>query len=197
MRKPKKRPRSPFKDERSTDLHLWIGDGCGGVAPARLDADMDVSIGRTDSKHAMGFIVGVAGDCHQLNWTRHDDKQMSFVLDRDQIVELIGYLQSQLRGLRKPLGRGSSHGLYSWLMVPELRLQRRLEDAAMKAHPKWRQITRKDERDQKPWGEIGDWVSEPGAPDGAKLVKWFRRTHPRKAQRIERDFTRRLWQGQL
>jgi hypothetical protein len=33
----------------------------------------------------------------------------------------------------------------------------------MKAHPKWRQITRKDERDQKPWGEIGDWVSEPGA----------------------------------
>jgi len=196
MTKPKKRPRSPFKDERSADLHLWIENGYACVASARLAAEMEVSIGRTNSERAMGFVVGVVGDCHRLKWTRHDDKQMAFVLDRDQVVELIGYLQSQLSWLRKPLGRGSGDGCYSWLMLPELRLQRQLENAAMKAHPGWRQITKKDERDQT-WGEIGDWVQESGAPDGEKLIKWFKRTHPHKVRRIERDFTKRLWAGKL
>src|SRR5262249_12549180 len=105
MKKTKGRPRSPFEHERSTDLSLWFADGFGGNSNARLHADMEVSIGRTNSMRGMGFVVGVAGEFRQLNWTRHDDKQMSFVLDRDQCAELVFYLRAQLKGLRRPIGR--------------------------------------------------------------------------------------------
>src|SRR5262245_47803969 len=197
-RKPNKRPRSPFKNERSADLQLWIGDGCAGGANARFAADVEVSIGRTNSKRAMGFVVNASGNPYQSLNPGGENKQMSFVLDRDQVWELIGYLHMQLSGLRKPLGRGESSYMFSWILDPRLRLQRKLEDAAMKAHPGWKQITKQDERDQT-WGEIGDWVQEPGAPDiGPGLVKWFKRVHPRKAARVvEREFTRRLWAGLL
>jgi len=192
-----KRPRSPFEHERSADLQLWIGDGCSGGANARFAADVEVSVGRTDSERAMGFVVNASGNPFQSLNPANENKQLAFVLDRDQILELIGYLQSQLRGLKKPLGRGKPNYSFSWILDPKLRLQRDLEAAARKAHPGWRQITEKDDPDLI-LGEIGDWVQEPGAPDvGPGLVRWFKRTHPRKAQRIERDFTKRLWAGRL
>jgi len=48
-RKAKKRPRSPFKNERSTDLLLWLANGAGGNTRARYDTGLEVSVGRTDA----------------------------------------------------------------------------------------------------------------------------------------------------
>jgi len=75
----------------------------------------------------------------------------------------------------------------------------------IKAHPGWRQIKdvandpaeRIKDSDELPMGEDDDWTAEPGTPDGMKLIKWFYKTHPRKARRIKRDFERRLWEGRL
>ena len=41
----------------------------------------------------------------------------------------------------------------------------------------------------------GEYEVDAGAPTGARLVAWFKRTHPRAAARIERDFTKELWKG--
>jgi hypothetical protein len=195
MNKRSKRPRSPFKDERSTDLHLWIRDGAGGGCNARLHADMELSIGRTNSMRGMGFVVGVADDLRQLNWTRHDDKQMSFVLDRDQCAELIAYLRAQLKGLRRPIGRRTDSFWFSSMTDPHFRLNCELQQAAMEAHPGWkRDLDFADERDH---NNSENWICDPGAPDGIKLIKWFERTHPHKAKRIEREFSKRLWAGRL
>src|SRR5262249_15450951 len=45
--------------------------------------------------------------------------------------------------------------------------------------------------------EDEEWTAEPGTSDGVKLIKWFFKTHPREAERIERDFEKRLWRGEL
>jgi hypothetical protein len=61
---------------------------------ARAPANTEVSIGRTDSKRALGFVV-TSGKV-----------QVDFVLDRDQVAELAAYLQHfTLPRLLKPLGR--------------------------------------------------------------------------------------------
>jgi hypothetical protein len=79
--------------EQPTDLLFWLGNGsCGGYR-ARVEAKTELSIGRTDSERALGFIV-----------TR-DGTSFDFVLDRDQVDELAAYLQIVREGLRKPLGR--------------------------------------------------------------------------------------------
>jgi hypothetical protein len=52
-----------------------------------------VSIGRTDSKRGLGFLV------------TNGKKEMDFVLDRDQVAELAAFLHCALGQLRKPLGR--------------------------------------------------------------------------------------------
>ena len=81
------------KGERAADLLFWFGDGFHAPYRARVAADTEVSIGRTNSKRALGFRIS------------RGRAQMDFVLNRDQVTELAAYLQCQLPRLLKPLGR--------------------------------------------------------------------------------------------
>jgi hypothetical protein len=47
------------------------------------------------------------------------------------------------------------------------------------------------------WHDVGDnnWEQDAGAPNGARLVAWFKKSRPRDAACIERKFTERLWDG--
>jgi hypothetical protein len=71
-RKPtvKRRPKNRQTDERLADLSLWTKDGSVFSYDARVEADTEVSIGRTNSKRALGFVVS------------RGDTQMDFVLMR-------------------------------------------------------------------------------------------------------------------
>jgi hypothetical protein len=80
-------------NEQPTDLLFWLADGSCGRFRARVAADTELSIGRTDSKRALGFIVS------------RGKARVDFVLDTDQVAELAAYLQIALPGLLKPLGR--------------------------------------------------------------------------------------------
>src|SRR5262249_52947992 len=84
-------------DERPANLLFWLGDGSCGRMDARVKADTRVSIGRTNSKRALGFIV-----------TR-DGQNMDVVPDKDQVTELAAFLGIQVGRLRKPLGRKKPH----------------------------------------------------------------------------------------
>jgi hypothetical protein len=79
--------------ERPADLLFWLRDGLCCRYKARVTADTEVSIGRTDSKRALGFVV------------TSGNKKVDFVLDRDQVAELAAFLRLALPGLRKPPGR--------------------------------------------------------------------------------------------
>jgi hypothetical protein len=80
--------------ERPAELLFWFGDGACTPCYARLAADVEVSIGRTNSERALGFSV------------RKGRKEViDFVLDRDQVAELAAFLRLALPRLRKPLGR--------------------------------------------------------------------------------------------
>jgi hypothetical protein len=160
----------------------------------------------------MGFVVYPQKTGSALNPT-WETNETNFVLDREQVAALIELLHFKLPGLRRRRGRKSDSLAVLRMTNPTYRLNTELELAAMKAHPGWRQI--KDlampkaaaspndpaewikDSDELPLGADDDWTAEPGTPDGVKLIKWFYQTHPRKAQRIERDFTKRLWAGQL
>jgi hypothetical protein len=81
-------------NERPADLLFWFADGFCGTHQARTAASTRVSIGRTNSKRALGFTVS------------NGEKMVAdFVLDRDQVGELASFLQVSASGLRKPLGR--------------------------------------------------------------------------------------------
>jgi hypothetical protein len=81
-------------DERPADLLLWWADGMlMGCDASESRADTEVSIGRTKSKRALGFIV-----------TRKN-KTMDFVLNKDQVARLASYLTKQEARLLKPRGR--------------------------------------------------------------------------------------------
>jgi hypothetical protein len=80
-------------DERPADLLFWFRDGHLATCRARVTADTEVSIGRTDSKRALGFIV------------MQGKTDVAFVLDKDQVTELAAFLNMQARRLFKPLGR--------------------------------------------------------------------------------------------
>ncbi len=82
-----------IRDERPTDLLFWPKDGMWWRYRPRVPASAEVSIGRTNSKRGLGFIV--------TNGT----KKVDFTLDKDQVAELAAFLQNALSGLRKPLGR--------------------------------------------------------------------------------------------
>jgi len=76
-------------------LDCWLGDGSLIRFEPRKEArDMRLSLGRTNSKRALGFLV-----------KRSDANIASFVLDREQVVELAAYLQCTLPRLLKPTGR--------------------------------------------------------------------------------------------
>ena len=81
------------KDGRPADLSFWLKDGLAVDYCTRVAASTEVSIGRTNSKRALGFIVN------------RGDTSMDFVLDRDQVAELAAYLQHYCPALLKPLGR--------------------------------------------------------------------------------------------
>jgi hypothetical protein len=79
--------------EQPTDLLFWIRDGSCGAYRARMPANTTVSIGRTNSKRALGFVV-----------TR-GEVSLDFVLNQDQVIELAGYLRMMAPALLKPQGR--------------------------------------------------------------------------------------------
>src|SRR5262245_23806015 len=94
VRMKKQRPRKvTATDERPADIKFWYRDGFLVPYRARIAADTVVSIGRTDSKRALGFIVS-RGKLH-----------LDFVLNLDQVRALAAYLELMADGLRKPLGR--------------------------------------------------------------------------------------------
>jgi hypothetical protein len=93
MTTPFKRSDSRAAVEQPTDLLFWLRNGSCGPYHARVEAKTELSIGRTDSERALGFIVTRGKTC------------LDFVLDRDQVDELAAYLQIARAGLRKPLGR--------------------------------------------------------------------------------------------
>jgi hypothetical protein len=87
-------------EERPADLLFWFGDGACTSLRARVAANTEVSIGRTNSQRALGFLVTVG---------RRREIIVDFVLDRDQVADLATYLQLQRGRLRKPLGRKPKH----------------------------------------------------------------------------------------
>ncbi len=60
-----------------------------------------------------------------------------------------------------------------------------LETAATDAHPGWHRMP------------DNCYEADDGTPTGTRLVAWFKKTHPRKAARIEREFAKGLWKGDL
>jgi hypothetical protein len=160
-----------MSDERPADLVFWFKDGCSSSYKARVAAGAKISIGRTDSKRALGFIV------------TSGKSKVDFVLDRDQVAELAAFLRNSLSGLRKPLGRKRNQASLVAMSLPKVRLRNALENAAIDAHPGWHRV------------DDDDYEPDAGAPTGARLVAWFKKAHPRAAARIERDLTRTLWEG--
>jgi hypothetical protein len=158
--------------ERPTDITFWLRNGCPVSYRARVPADNELSIGRTDSKRGLGFVVS------------RGDTSLDFVLNKDQVAELAAFLtHCVLGGLRQPLGRKPNQMSLVAMHSPKRRLYMELDDAATKAHPGWRDL-----------GE-GAFESDDGAPSGKALVAWFKRKYPRRAARIERDINKALWEG--
>src|SRR5262249_4373677 len=156
--------------EQPTNITFWFGDGHVGGFDARTRASTEVSIGRTDSKRALGFVVS------------RGQTQIDFVLDKDQVAELTAYLKYCALGrLRKPLGRKRQQMSLTALGSPKHRLYMLLYGAAVEAHPGYH-----DDGD-------GTFELDEDAPEGKALVAWFKKTHPQKAKRIEREFTKELW----
>ena len=80
-------------NERPAALRFLTSDGKGLLFEARVPAEVEVFIGRTGSKRAMGFLISGG------------DQMMSFVLNKDQVAELAAYLNGFLPGLLEPRGR--------------------------------------------------------------------------------------------
>jgi hypothetical protein len=164
--------RSRQNGERPADIVFWFKDGHLAPYRARVAANTEVSIGRTDSKRALGFIV------------TNGKNKVDFVLDRDQVAELAAFLQQcALPRLLKPLGPKRSQTSLAALNSPKRRLHMALEKAATSAHPGWHVV------------DDNIVEADDGAPQGAKLVAWFKKTHPRDVARIEQALTKKLWEG--
>jgi hypothetical protein len=158
-------------NERPADLVFWFRDGSGGGCDARVEASARVSIGRTDSKRALGFVVS------------RGETRIDFVLDKDQVAELAAYLRN-CPSLLKPLEpKRNQTSFLAAMFAPKQCLFRELEAAARKAHPECREI------------EVEEGVVEVEGPQGKKLVNWFKKNRPKQAARIERAFTKKLWAG--
>jgi hypothetical protein len=88
----------PPKNEHPAELELWIRNGFYVPSKARFATNMSVSIGLTDSERGLGFVVS----------DKKQKQSMEFVIDKDQAMDLIAYLQHfSLPRLRKPIGRKS------------------------------------------------------------------------------------------
>jgi hypothetical protein len=82
------------QEEKPTDINFWWKNGSctldrvsGYTNPTK--AETELSIGRTNSKLALGFIVTRGDQC------------MDFVLDRKQVENLFEYLKIQIPRLKK------------------------------------------------------------------------------------------------
>jgi hypothetical protein len=78
-------------DERPADLTFWYKNGHIGGSHA-VDSgpqDIEISIGRTNSERALGFIV-----------FRKDMDKVDFVLTKNQVVQLIKFLEYSLPRLK-------------------------------------------------------------------------------------------------
>ena len=106
----KENTRKQAPNERPADLLFWFGPGKVSRYEARAAADTRVSIGRTDSKRALGFKIVARGR-----------KSVKFVLDKDQVAELAAYLRVMARGLRKPLGRKKDQISVAAMFADELK----------------------------------------------------------------------------
>jgi hypothetical protein len=123
--------RSRQNGGRPADIVFWFKDGHLAPYRARVAANTEVSIGRTDSKRALGFIV------------TNGKNKVDFVLDRDQVAELAAFLQQcALPRLLKPLGPKRSQTSLAALNSPKRRLHMALEKAATSAHPGWKPLRR-------------------------------------------------------
>lgn len=108
--KPKTKMTKTAPGERPANLLFWFKDGFCATYKARVTAEAKVSIGRTNSKRGLGFIVSSG------------KKKIDFVLDRDQVAELAAYLQHHaLPGLRAPLGRKQEQISLADLLSPNPR----------------------------------------------------------------------------
>jgi hypothetical protein len=166
----RRKPYAQQKGERPADLLFWFGDGHLGGFKARVAAETEVSIGRTNSKRGLGFVV-----------TNGKRAVVDFVLDRDQVAELAAYLQHcALPGLRKPLGRKQAQVRLASMNSSKHRLNMALEAAAADAHPGWHPI------------DEDFWHKDAGTPEGAKLIAWFKKTRPRDAARVRQEFIERM-----
>lgn len=76
-------------DEQSADLWLWARNGCLDCFSPRPGLPV-VSVGRTDSRRALGFTFREA----------RGQELAAFVLDRAQVKALRDYLDGQLRRLK-------------------------------------------------------------------------------------------------
>jgi len=168
----RKRKPNPYPNEQPTDLTFWFRDGSCVGCDARLKANTRVSVGRTDSKRALGFVV------------RRGEASLDFVLDKDQVAELATYLKHvALKLLRSPLGRKQGGLSLVAMHTPKRLLFMELEAAAQKAHPEYHEV------------DLGDGCFEVKGPEGEALVAWFKKNRPKEAARIERAFTKKLWAG--
>ena len=77
-------------DEQPANLLFWIKDGCLSGCSLPIKTDTEVSIGRANSKRALGLIV------------KRGNMSLDFVLNKDQVAELIEYLQYSHRRLLNP-----------------------------------------------------------------------------------------------
>jgi hypothetical protein len=78
-------------NERPADLTLWLQNGCADYSRAvdGVKADTEISIGRTNSKRALGFFV-----------IRKGVDSVDFVLNKDQVADLAEFLQLALSRLQ-------------------------------------------------------------------------------------------------
>jgi len=88
-----KKPKAPA--EQTVDLTLWMKDGVVAVKRGRGSKLPDVSVGRTDSKRRVGFMVEAPSGREIVR----------FALDRAQVQSLRDYLDYSLSN--RPQGNGT------------------------------------------------------------------------------------------
>jgi hypothetical protein len=137
MRKMKRKSTRPSQtrnlDERSADLRLWFRDGMVGGWSARVKACREVSVGRTNSKRGLGFVVTRDAKGPAWGWKK-GAQVVDFVLNKDQVAQLAAYMQNCI-SLLKPLGPKQTGMNLVATFAPKQRLFMELEQAAQKSAP--------------------------------------------------------------
>jgi hypothetical protein len=92
--------------ERPADLTFWLKDGfiSGSSVEDSGPQDTEISIGRTNSKRALGFVV-----------IRKGMDSVDFVLNKAQVADLVKFLQFQLPRLQPTKLKPQSQGIFDAL----------------------------------------------------------------------------------